>query len=417
MKLLQKITEVAQRIQDKTGRSPGQLVFWPTFCLLVVIHCLWNTSLIYLDVWWLTGVKLLRYGLYVIVLFKCFFLTRYEKSDLFACALFLGLSGLSFFFAGDSTLLEFSLIVLFAKDMPARKLLMVLTSIKFLAVVLTISFSCIGILPTLQYQNGDAGAYNTFGFCHRNVLGANMVFLCLSWFYLRFRKISLWDLLLWLALSIVTYYLAVSRSSLLMMLAITAGMFLAQQMRKAIRDIPHLRKLICGFFLFLLICSALCTIFYRADSPFWALLDKFFTKRLRFANYCLENYGLSVFGQNLPFVSSMEAQMGGSAKLILDNAYMRVILYYGIIPGFCFLFYYFRCLDTACRQKNIPLAAAMLFFAVYGLSERFMLGVFYNFPLLIAGLDRLSFKSSHTQSITPIEGICILIQDIRRNLS
>ena len=49
MKLLQKITEVAQRIQDKTGRSPGQLVFWPTFCLLVVIHCLWNTSLIYLD--------------------------------------------------------------------------------------------------------------------------------------------------------------------------------------------------------------------------------------------------------------------------------------------------------------------------------------------------------------------------------
>ena len=410
-RFIQITAQTQQKVQEQSGYTLAQLIFWPTFCLLVIIHCITNTSLIFLDVWWMSLVYFLRYLLYVVVLVKIFFLTGYTLKDMVLCALLAFAGGMSFLFTGHPALLELGLLIIFAKDMPPRKVLTVMTCLKALAVVLTVAFSCLGILTTLQYQNGSEGFYNTYGFCHRNVLGANMAFLCLSWFYLRFDKLCKWDLLLWLVLSIGTYLLALSRSSLIVMAVVMAGMYLARQMRDRILSLPHLRKIVCGFFLLLLLFSILTAILYNPNSGFWVLMDKFLSKRLRFANKCLTEYGLSVFGQNLPFVSSLEAQTSGTAKLILDNAYLRAILYYGVIPGCIFLLFYLRSLDLACYRKNVALIAALLIFTVYGLSERYMLDVYYNFPLFIAGICQISHASRRVKATqtTPFEFLFHLI--------
>ena len=84
------------------------------------------------------------------------------------------------------------------------------------------------------------------------------------------------------------------------------------------------------------------------------------------------------------FVSSMEAQLSGIAKLILDISYIRVILYYGLIPAVMFFYVYLKVIRSSFDRKDGAVLAGLFFLAVYGVSERYMLDVYYQFPFLIA---------------------------------
>ena len=47
-------------------------------------------------------------------------------------------------------------------------------------------------------------------------------------------------------------------------------------------------------------------------------------------------------------------------------------------------------------RRNTPLVVCMLVMAVYGMSERYMLDVYYNFPLLVACMSLFRQPDSHT---------------------
>lgn len=364
--------------------SLGTLVFWVAFVLILVIKSIGNTSLIYTGVEWLSAMYLIRNILYAVLLLKAIFLSTYRFSELWGVGLILVVSAISFLCCDDFMLTEFAIIAVAAKDTEPRKLATVFAAVKGCALAATIALYAIGVLPALYYENGNKEAYNTFGFCHRNVLGANIAILCLVWFCLRFRKMKIWDLLVWSAIGIGSYFLAYSRSSLLIIFMIIIGAYLFRWLELHIMKIPHLNRLVCAIFLLLALVSLICTLFYEADSPIWSLIDSIFTKRVRFANQCFEQSGFSLFGQELPLVSSIQAQMTDADKLILDNAYMRALLLHGIIPGVLYFLAYMFSLDRACRRKDSALLFGLLIFAVYGLSERYMLDVTYNLPLLAA---------------------------------
>ena len=60
--------------------KPGR-IFWVCFVLLLSIHCIENTSVIYLDTEWLKGMYLFRNLLYLVLLAKIGFLSVYTKEN------------------------------------------------------------------------------------------------------------------------------------------------------------------------------------------------------------------------------------------------------------------------------------------------------------------------------------------------
>lgn len=373
----------SKAIWDKSKIPLPDLVFWVSFSLLLVIHCIENTSLTYLDAAWLKYLYLFRNMIYLVLLAKAAFLSTYRVKDLFVLGAVFLVSAASLVGSGDAELLKFCIIVIAAKDVSPRTLVLVFAWIKGVGTALTLLLCQLNLLPTLYYENGD-GYYNTYGFCHRNVLSANVAILCLAWFYLRYRKLTIRDVVVWGIIGLITYGLAVSRTGLIIMYLVIISVFLFQKVEQRVMNVKNIRSILLGVFLALLLLSVLCMIFYSSSSSFWVTLDKFFTKRLRFSNYYFEEYGLSLFGQELPLVSTMEAQVAESEKMILDNAYIRVLLYYGLIPGALFLFTYWKALDRSIQSRDGALIICLLILAVYGLSERYMLDIYYQFPLLIA---------------------------------
>lgn len=387
--------------QRKHQPTLGELVFLPTFILLMAIHCLENTSLNYYQPAWMPAIYLYRNLLYGVLLVKIVFLSTYREKELWAVLGALLVAALCYKFTRDLQMLEWATIVIAAKDVPRQKLLYTFLLTKSISIALTLLLHEVGILPTLYYLNGSGPMYNTMGFCHRNVLGANMAILCLGWFYLRFRQLELMDVLFWVVISAVTYFLAISRTSLIIMLMIIVVMCVFRKLDHLITSTSWTRWLFTGGFAALFLLCLICSIFFDKDGPVWMLLDDLFTKRLTFANRVLEEFGLSLFGQDLPFVTTMAAQTSDARPLILDNSYMRALLYFGTIPGLTFLGLYGLVVWRSCRKGRTALIACLMVMAVFGVSESYMLDVFYNFPLVL-GLVALFRRPSRSEAKHPI---------------
>ena len=369
-------------------------VFWTCFVLLLIIDCVENTSVIYSEPFWPKGRYLFRNCLYLILLMKSAFMSTYRRKELLAVGAIYLIVFASVLGSGDMALFKFAVVAIAAKDESPRKIVKAFAWVKGCSIIITLFLWKIGLLSAVYYQDDKVGYYNTYGFCHRNVLGANVAVVCLAWFYLRYRKIKVQDAVVWLGISLLTYKLAVSRTSLIIMIFIIISMYLVQWKEQEIIHIPNVKKILLGGFLGMIAVCILCTVFYSKDVKIWDIIDKVFTKRIRLANSCFEEYGFSLFGQHIPFVSSIQAQHEDVKKLILDNAYMRALLYYGAIPGTLFLTAYYRAMHWSCKKEDCALLVSLIAFAVYGLSERYMLDVFYQFPLLIAYV-KYFFKPEH----------------------
>lgn len=384
MKHLEKKIKVPQNYLKLVASSIPSRIFWWSFVLLLVIHCIENTSVIYSDAVWLRGVYLFRNFLYLVLLVKICLLSVFRKNEL-VCVILIGVAGLgSVLGSGDFGLLEYFIIMLAAREESPRRLVAVFAMIKGAAIIITLFLWRIGVLAAMYYQDDKVGYYNTYGFCHRNVLAANVTVLCFAWFYLRYKSLQLWDVIVWTVIALITFRYAISRTGMIVIFLVIFGIFFVRKKRGWILKVPYFRTVLLVGFVAMLLVSVLGTLLYSDHSAFWNFIDNIFTKRFRYANYCFNQFGLSFFGQKIPFVSSMEAQTSDTAKLILDNSFMRALLYYGMIPGGLFLAIYFKALYHSLKNKNEKLAVCLFIFAVYGLSERYMLDAYYQFPLWIA---------------------------------
>ena len=144
--------------------SLSEKMFWVCYLLLLVIHCVENTSVIYSQARWLDGMYLFRNGLYLVLIGKLALFSLYERGEL-VCALFFGAVALAGALAsGEMGLLEFFVIMLAAKDVSPRRLVRVFAAVKAAGLALTVFLWSRGLLDAMYYQDDQVGYYNTYGF-------------------------------------------------------------------------------------------------------------------------------------------------------------------------------------------------------------------------------------------------------------
>ena len=400
----------SRRSLTRSAQQWGARVSWLAYFVLLVIHCIENTALTYTDAAWLPALYLVRNLMYLVLLAKIAALSIYRTKELWWILGALLAALLCFLCSDDFVPMEFAIIAIAAKDIAPKKLLKLLLLVKAVAIVVTLLLSGLDLLPSLTYDGPFEGTlYQTMGFCHRNVLGANMTVLCLGWLYLRYRELSLLDVALWVLLSFVTYLLAISRSSLIIMLLSIAAVCLFRLYEKKLAKFPYLQHLLIGAIFVMFAISFICTIYYDKNSDFWVMMDKFFTRRLQFAHQCYIQYGVTLFGQEMPFVSTMGAELTGEKRLILDNAYMYLLVHDGILICGLFLTLASITISQAFRRRDRALAICFLVIGIYGMSERYILDVFYDFPLLL-GIIALFRKPTGKDISHPIPYAWLILQ-------
>jgi len=130
------------------------------------------------------------------------------------------------------------------------------------------------------------------------------------------------------------------------------------------------------------ISSVVLCIIDTSKIGFFNVLDIYTGKRLSMSHRSYLQYGVKMFGQSIYISGGSGEVVFGQTRLWLDNAYMAILMRFGVIAyvGFTIL-YTFTMIRTLRKQQFMTLFILFVF-AVYGIMESQFYSVAYN-PFLL----------------------------------
>lgn len=306
------------------------------------------------------------------------------------------------------------LMIAAAKDVPFGKILRVHLLIGAVVVGLAFCASLLGVIENLAYPATDGrGIRYSFGCIYTTDFAAHLFFMLLTAYYLYHKKMRWFHYIGTCVIAGVIYYYCNAKLDTICILLLAAVFGIYHIMRwqrereqiqtsdmevgnmqlilfKRTKACLTLKKLLGRLaFISLSVVSLamyLLTSAYREENEFLEAVNLAISGRLMLGKKGLKQFGLSLFGKNVP----MEG-MGGSLKhtkpyFFIDCSYLFILLRYGILfLGIVCIAYGIICYK---RREDTALMLTILLLAVSSAIDQHLLEEAYN-PLgyaLFAGM-------------------------------
>lgn len=240
---------------------------------------------------------------------------------------------------------------------------------------------CAGILNNYIGNFYDGTVKMALGFTHPNIFACFGFSILIEWLYVRAKKITIGEILLILAGFAVIVYFAAARTTSYTFMAI----FVLYMLFRFFPKIFNLRIVHAAFVLItpvLAVSSFAATYLYGHGNRFARKLNELLSERLSYSWYFLSHYGVSLFGRKMEFTSTRTSKDTGAIAMILDNAYVRCGLAYGIIFLVFFCVAYVMFFHWCIKKKHIDLALFALYYILIGLGESYTISLFYNLSII-----------------------------------
>ncbi len=266
------------------------------------------------------------------------------------------------------------LLVLLAKDVDYYKIVNTYFITMCIICAFVIVSSYVGI--TVDWiVNFTYGTGHSMGFNHPNNLGVIILSIVASWLYLYpnvkfpllFGVPTIAGLIIW--------KIAAARTSAILLLAIPWLIFLFKSTKKF--NFQNILK----WEFWIVILAFLLSIYLMYRIGLRGSMNNF-ESRFNMPYILYNQYGINLFGSKLPLVGSREALQYKVQSIILDNAYLRVLLINGILTTLIIIGLYAVLINNAYKSKKYILLIIIVLFIVEGFMEQFFLYAEFNFTIL-----------------------------------
>ncbi len=301
------------------------------------------------------------------------------------------------------------LLIVAAKDVPFRKILQVYLLMNITIMGLAFIASLLGVIENLAYTNQDWDNFRySFGCVYTTDFAAHVFFMLLASFYLYYKKLRWYHYIGTCAIAGFIYYFCFAKLDTICILLIVlffGGYHVLQcQSRRECVVVPDMEKnsqqafvfkrtkaylkwnnLWMRFALFSMPVLTMLMYFlsdsYQQDNEFLETINETITGRLALGKTGLDNYGISLFGQDVPMVG-----FGGSLTLkqeyfFIDSSYINILLRYGIVFLLMLLVIY----GTICykHKRDTALMISIVLLAISCFIDHHIMEEAYN-PLTYA---------------------------------
>ncbi|MFT9033233.1 MAG: O-antigen polymerase [Leuconostoc mesenteroides] len=240
-----------------------------------------------------------------------------------------------------------------------------------------------GIL--LDYQNFSINKHS-FGYNHPNQMGISifsLISISMVFLYTKRTSKSLINyLILFLQVPLlVLVFLSGSRGAeiaTIITYIIFCILILTHESKKNLLIISVSVLVICLLFSLYTVGNSVNTV-----GSFLYTLNQLFTQRLQLNNYFYNNYGVSLFGQRVTY--NLNASLS-SNYAIIDNAYIKLIINYGISYTIFYLTYIFYLVKKVILKNEFALLIPIISFIGYGVVEQGFIQYWVNFSMLFGGI-------------------------------
>lgn len=221
---------------------------------------------------------------------------------------------------------------------------------------------------------------HSLGFSHPNQLGMRIFMLVTCHCYLRKDKVNLFDALLVLGAGLFVNKVANSKTAYYS-LVIFAFILLIHIIVRRIGINSNTFSNVWIIIAFLAnAVSLLLTIVNVKHYNFLKVIDKYMSQRFFQCHRTLQYYGIKLFGQEVHLL--VNKGMGRTLKFWLDNAYIAILVRYGIVVFILFTAMYLFTMARMKEYNNIIVLEILCLYAIYGIMENNYFSMSNNLFLL-----------------------------------
>ena len=349
---------------------------------------------------------------------KIVYYDHYSFKELLFLVVVLSCGVLSTIRGGSIQPVLWGIVLLAAKEVPVRKLLLVYVIMTFSILLPAYAASMLGIIDNLQYvvfnDNGKELLRNSFGVIYPTDFAAHMFFVSLAIYYLAWKRLRWYHHILTGILAFVIFQFSIARLDTICMgiMALTFGLVGYAEnghlhkrhgpltpKRNAMRVTGNFLEK-AGVFFFPLSAIIAFVFSFTFDSSNKTLLEinQLFSSRLDLGKIGLEKYGCSLFGQNIPMVGNGGSETLPEDYFFIDCSYLYVFLCFGIL---FFLLVLSSGIATCLKfKKDHALLLCMALVALNCIVAHHLIDVAYN-PFLL-----LLFCQKKESSCTVLTSEC-----------
>lgn len=268
---------------------------------------------------------------------------------------------------------------------------------------LIMSFACIvglcfiGKISDDTFYRGESAVRHSFGYQHPNTLAIRVFELCAIFVCIKQKRLRYVHSIVFFAVMIIVKYFTDSTSAVTMLGALAFSVLFICYANKTNNGQVNSLKKIVRFCMdkvkyIILLMPVLATIFVINSSLLKTMVSGTLLSRVIQAENYYTAYGIKVFGNVLQINNKNDNWSLISNLYTLDNAYMYMLLGYGIIAFILFLYAEVKLFLLFARKRNYEILTVLALYAIYGFMEIIFIRMDMNFTLLFIGILIWGYK-------------------------
>lgn len=273
--------------------------------------------------------------------------------------------------------------IISAKNVETKSVAKTIYAVCGVGTIVIVLCALLGIIPNnYEFAINSSGGMTVrmyMGFIHCNVFGVFLTTIFLCHFFIRFNRINKFDYFYGVFLFCICFFIAYSRTNAIIMLIALVSIRYYTKPKKSILKMTVL------VMAFVMIFSIVLSINYDVSNQFMVEANRLLTGRLSAAKSAYDQYGFSILGQDFQTIfNTTTVSFGDSTQQqqVIDNAFMHLLIHYGILPSILLFWYYFSNVFWLYKNRKIDVLFVLFLSFIQGVSEGILYST-YNVALFI----------------------------------
>ena len=352
------------------------LVFWMSTEVII------NTTIEYVFVWKREELNnILAYIILVLLLIQIAFFQNYQLKEIITIGAITGLVVLVTLNSDYNALITTWIFIVASKNIDFDKFIELTYYTQLIMFIVVIYMFLNNYIQDFCIYR-DNLLRHSLGFSHPNQLGIRVFLLMVSRCYCRRNKLNAIDIAIVIAAAFSVNKIANSKTSYyaLLILAIISVIYVA---------LIHMGSDMAAFsniLILIAITANVGSIVLSTNNikkiPMLRSFDMLMSKRFSQCYRTMNYYGISLFGQEVKLLVKRPA-LGTFYHFWLDNAYMAILLRYGVLMFLVFSYLYLVAMVYLKRSEQYYLLGIMSLYSIYGIMENNYFSISQNLFLIV----------------------------------
>lgn len=327
---------------------------------------------------------LVRIFMAIVIFAKIIIFDTYSYKKLIVHFIFANCIVLASLLSGYSNLLDLGILLIGAKDIELRKIVKTHFIIIAPLLAITVISSKIGIIENLQYLSPNGKIRNSFGIIYPTNFASYIFYLVLSYSYIKKTKISCINIAVYISLAAFIFNFCYAKLDAISII-LTVIVFLYIKSVYKFKFGRIVENLLIYSMPICITVSIGITYIYTEYNNILFMLNKVLSDRLRLGNLGIQEYGLSLFGQQVTMNGyGGKNDIETASYFFIDSSYIQMLLKYGIVLSIIICILIVVYCKKSIKQGNIKLPFIIALIAVNSTVAHHFLDLNYNpFILMI----------------------------------